>query len=224
MSLIISQPSGPIRPVIEALYDIEILGGFVRSLEASAANQLRDLGRASLEVSPDGHDVFRVFHGLDGSTWHLETLFADYFPNLQRTAAFLVVWSCFEHHLNDLCFEVASAEKLSLLVKDLKGTGVIRACTYLQDVARLPLDLSDSQWRDELVPLQKLRGFLAHTDAHLQDHHKAERAYAEASDFIEVSDGTLKLSVDFIGHVLKNQAGWLRILQVVVTDSYSNGA
>src|SRR3954454_9068388 len=101
-------PRGPIRPVLEALNDNEILHGFVTSLEDSATHQLRRLQEADSWQVFEGRLIHTV-HGLDGEAWHLEGLFSGYFPALQRSAAFLVTWAIFERHLEDLCQEVKDA-------------------------------------------------------------------------------------------------------------------
>jgi hypothetical protein len=200
-------PKGPIRPVLEALDDNEILHGFITSMEDSAVHQIRKLKEAdSRQVFEDR--LIHTIHGLDGESWHLESLFSDYFPALQRSAAFLVAWAIFEHHLEDLCQEIATAMALKIALADLRDTGARRVRAYLAKAACLHGQWADKLWQ-ELASLQLLRNLFAHGDGSLTDNRQKERAYALKSPYITVHENSVRLEVGFMPHVLKAQRDFL---------------
>lgn len=120
-------PSGPIRPVLAGLDEIEILHGFVAAMEDSAMYQRKKLEESGWEIIEEEDRLYHTIHGIDGDTWHLETLFGEWFPALQRSATFLMAWGAFEHHLDELCREIAAALELKIMPADLRETGVSRA-------------------------------------------------------------------------------------------------
>lgn len=213
-------PTGPIRPVLEALWENEVLQGYVKAIEDSAAYQFRQLERAGWQFVEEEDRFHHTLHGLDGETWHLETLFSERFPALQRAATFLVVWGAFEHSLDELCREVAVAAKLKLKVTDLDGRGIRRARAYLTKVAELLGDnILDSGWQ-ELVNLQALRNVFAHRDGTLTDNDKHQREYAAQSPHITLSGSTVVLQPTFMPYVLETQQSVLLLLKQAVEERF----
>lgn len=211
-------PRGPIRPVLKALDDNEILHGFIASMEDSSAHQLRRLKEAdSWQVFED--HLIHTIHGLDGETWHLESLFSDYFPALQRSAAFLIAWAIFERHLEDLRQEVAAAAALKSAPADHRDKGARHVRAYLVKVARLDGEWANKLWQ-ELASLQLLRNLFAHGDGTLTDNHQRQRAYALKSPYIEVYENSVKLGAGFMTHVLKAQRDFLLSLQETIEDRF----
>ena len=202
MSIILNVPSGPIRPVLEALWDNEILVGYVTSMEDSAAYQLRKLEESGWQLVEEEGRFYHTIHGLDGDSWHLETLFSKDFPALQRAATFLAVWAAFEHCLNDLCREVALVADLKVKVSDLHGSGVRRARTYLAKVAALCDETIDNSWQ-EVFRLQTLRNVFAHGDGTIAERHKDQLAWVASSPHITFREETVLLEAGFMPHVLE---------------------
>jgi hypothetical protein len=222
--LIIKPPKGPIRPIVEALMEMEIFEGFTVSLENSATYQLAQLQtKGGVVVEIDGESVYEVYHGIDGSTWSLEDVFSKWFPGMQRAAAFLVVWGWLENHMNELCVEVQKAGGYQIAVTDLTGEGLTRVRTYLLKVAGLTGDWSEKYWQ-ELPDLQRVRNLLAHADGHLTAKHERHRAYAEASPVIEVENDSIYLKKDFLPHVLKRLNEFLHALHTAVIARFGQSA
>ncbi len=220
MAMKVRVPTGPIRPVLGALWENEILQGYVKSIEDSAAYQFRQLKQAGWQFVEEEDRFHHTLHGLDGETWHLETLFSEHFPALQRAATFLVMWGAFEHSLDELCREVAIAADLKVKVSDLKDTGIRRARTYLTKVAELLGDNTpDSGWQ-ELANLQKLRNVFAHRDGTLTDNDKHEREYTVQSPHITLRGSTVVLEPSFMPHVLEAQRGVLLLLKQAVEERF----
>lgn len=219
--MIIKLPQGPIRPIVEALDENEILHGWVDQLEDSALHQLRRLQHEGAEIiEEDGHH-YELYHGIDGTTWALDQLFADYFPALQRAAAFLVIWGSFERHINDLCREVAQAGGYSVKVNDLGGKGLLRARTYLQRVAGLEGGWADEDWQT-FPGLQRIRNLFGHGDGHIGSD-ETEQEYAAISPHLRLQDGVVKLELGFLPEVLQRQRAFLRGLEEAVVKRFGHG-
>lgn len=212
-------PSGPIRPVLEGLDQIEILQGFVASMEDSAAYQRKKLEEEGWEIIEDQGRIYHTVHGLDGDSWHLDSLISEAFPALQRAATFLVTWSAFEHRLDDLCQEAAKALELQIMPSDLRETGVRRARTYLVRAAGLSGAWANDLWQ-EVARLQSLRNLFAHCDGTLCEDHAKQRDYASSSPHMTVKHDSVTLKAGFMPHVLKVQEQFLRGLQETIEDRF----
>jgi len=212
MSIIIKLPQGPIRPVVEALEENEILHGWVTQLEDSATRQLSRLQDDGADIIEEGDQYYEIYHGLDGTAWALDHLFSQYFPGLQRAAAFLVIWGSFERHMNELCREVALAGSYRVAVEDLSGTGLTRARTYLLKVAGLDGAWADAQWQ-EFPEFQRIRNLFAHGDGSLDPKNAKLVAYVERSLHITVQNNTVQLAASFLPHLLNTKRHFLHGLE-----------
>lgn len=222
--MIIKSPDGPIRPIVEALMEMEIFEGFATSLEDSAKHQLEQLQTKGGEVVEiDGEYAYEFHHGIDSSTWSLEAVFSEWFPAMQRAAAFLVVWGWFERHMNELCTEVQKTGGYQIAVNDLTGEGLTRVRTYLLKVGGLTGDWSEKYWQ-ELPDLQRIRNLFAHADGQLSDKHQRHRAYAEASPHMDVEHDTVYLKSSFMSHVFARLHEFLNALHTAVITRFGPDA
>jgi len=217
--MIIKSPQGPIRPLIEALEENEILNGWVTQLEDSAKHQMKQLEEGGCETLEEGG---RIYHGLDGTTWALEQLFSDYFPSLQRAAAFLAIWGSFERHIYELCRQVALAGSYRLKVGDLAGKGLTRARRYLLKVAGLDGEWANARWQ-EFPCFQHVRNIFAHGDGHIDLGQAKQEACVAASPHVTVQNGIVQLEPGFLPHVLQQQRRFLNGLEEVVVQRFGHG-
>lgn len=223
--MIVKVPRGPVRPLLEALDEVEIIDGFVKALEDSATYQMERLRSGDTIVEINGK-AYEIYHDLDGSTWHLETLFMEHFPVLQRAGAFLSIWGSFEHHMIDLCSEVRAAAALRLQVSDLREKGISAARLYLHNVAGLEGEWASSHWR-ELPELQRLRNLFAHEGGRFAPDvtkYKKQRQYAIKSPHMEIVGSDLRLRATFLPFLLEAQLAFLVSLKDAVTTRFGTGA
>ncbi len=222
--MIIKIPQGPIRIVIEAMGENEIMNGYVAAVEDSSAHQLRRLregGGKVIEMDEQTYDI--SYHGIDGSTWALDHLFEVYFPALQRAATFLAIWGSFERHMNELCEEVATAASHKVAVKDLAGRGLSRARAYLTKVAGLDGAWAQALWQD-FPDLQRLRNLFAHGDGHLEGEQAPQRKFAQASPHIVIQHDVVYLQSTFLPYVIEQQRLFLVSLQESLLSRYGDSA
>lgn len=101
-------------------------------------------------------------HMVDEYTTVVEVL-----PRLQWYAQFLVVYSSFEHALNELCGIVKNRSDFSLSLKDLEGQGIRRAANYLSKVAGVHSPFKSSEWNRALL-LGEIRNAIAHRNGEIE--------------------------------------------------------
>lgn len=222
--IVVAFPHGPIRPIVEALDENEILFGWIAQLEHSAAHQLQHLRTVGGDRVEDGDHLRETYHGLDGDTWALDHLFAEYFPGIQRAAAFLAIWGVFERHIDELCREVALAGSFRVKLNDLAGRGLVRSRLFLLRVAGLEGDWAHAHW-SEIQSLRQVRNIFAHGDGHIAVHQQAQRTYVERSSHMSLNDdGVVQLAASFLTHLLTQQRQFLRALETVVVLRFGTGA
>lgn len=151
---------------------VELLAAYVNDIEAQVAKGISDF-KANAEqvvVEPEHQEdsgrVVTVHKGLDDGTWHLESVFEDYFPSLQRKSALITLYSFFEHELEKLCSLIKTYEKLKLDSSDLGEKGILRSTTYLLKVAQIDGIRNSAEW-NEIRNIQTIRNLLVHADGKL---------------------------------------------------------
>ena len=144
----------------EASLSIELMVSFVSTVEKQANESIAHYTSAHTAT---GHE------GLDYETWDLDSIFGEYFPNLQRRSAFLTVWSFLEHQLDQLCMLSQAEKGFELSFMDLSGKGIDRSASYLEKVVGFQ-GLKNSQQWSVLKTLQRIRNVIAHDDGNLRNH------------------------------------------------------
>ena len=123
-------------------FSLELIASFVSGVDRQATASLDTYNQSKevlvKEVAPEEGivDVVEIHEGLDSESWHMETIFGEYFPNLHRRSALLTVCGYFEHELDKLCMLYQSEKAYKLALQDLTGKGIDRAAKYLQKAGR----------------------------------------------------------------------------------------
>tara|TARA_R110002049_G_scaffold17289_2_gene67547 strand:- start:960 stop:1640 length:681 start_codon:yes stop_codon:yes gene_type:complete len=106
---------------------------------------------------PDAYDIYEN-----------EVLNYGEFPKLLNNSIFLVIYSMFESHYQELCMIVGNRIGSSLRVKDLAGGSDIELCrNYLTKVVGVNLENSNTEW-SEIKKYQILRNAIAHNTGTLK--------------------------------------------------------
>ncbi len=82
-------------------------------------------------------------------------------PRIQWNSEFLVVYSTFEHMLNELCRIVQRRSAFDLSFRDLGGLGIERAKNYLSKVAGVKTPFEKPSWQRARL-LGEIRNAIAH--------------------------------------------------------------
>lgn len=111
-------------------------------------------------LDSDAPDAFDIYEN--------EVLNHGEFPKLLNNSIFLVIYSMFESHFEELCVIVGNKIGSSLHVKDLAGGNYIELCrNYLTKVVGVNLGLLNPEWA-EIKKYQTLRNAVAHNTGRLK--------------------------------------------------------
>lgn len=156
--------SPTLQQIIVAKFELQRRFGL--QIERHLAAELETLGELRDEV------LQGIGDGTAESTAALNEIFSDcvafefLFPHLLRSSLFLSNYSLFEDSLNRLCHIIEVSSRSRLRLKDLRGSGVIRARLFLDRIAELTFDEEGELWAD-VNRLRLLRNCLAHQSGEL---------------------------------------------------------
>ena len=195
------------------LYDvamsIDLLRPYIDGLEAKIVDTIADFESNNEMVfiegsSPEEDTVIPTFRGIDGSTWHLDTIVREYFPDLQRQSGLITLFSFLEHELDGLCILFNKSERYRLELGDIRGKGIDRATLYLEKVVGLDLDRTCEPWR-EIKAIQGIRNLIVHSGAKLTrpdgGPRESAKLYVSKSQFL-YGDDTIHIQEGYLVHVL----------------------
>ena len=148
-----------------------------------------------------------VHKGLDNSTWDLDGIFKDYYPNLHRKSALIVIYSFFEHELNKLCDLYTQMEDLKVSFRDIKGKGIVRDFMFLEKIIGLQIDRSTALWQ-EITNIGKTRNLIVHSNSELpiQEKEKQKDAmviYVEKSPHLSNHNNEISIGENYLPFVLE---------------------
>jgi hypothetical protein len=160
-------------------------------------------------------DIIITHQGVDGSLYHLETIFEEYFPNLQRRSALITLFSFFEHQLDELCMRFAEEGKFAVSLNDLTGKGIGRSSLYIKKVAGLSLNNSTATWQ-EIKHIQGVRNNIVHNDGKVKDQVTIE--YVRCSDFLS-GEHEVKIKEGYLPHVIETFDSYFKDINKLITST-----
>lgn len=130
----------------------------------------------------DGYEFYyetQYYEGVDSSTYNLDEIFKEYFPNLKRQSVFIMICSAMEKNLSDYCRRIQYKNNDEFSVDDLigRGRGKLNAIkTYLDRTILINnrnrrLDIC---WV-EFTMLYKIRNQIAHNFGELKKNEKVKK-------------------------------------------------
>jgi hypothetical protein len=162
----------------EVVFSIKLLNGFVSNTEDQIKLSWADFEKNRVtELLPEDDEYFQsvtTHKGLDSLTWDLETIFKEHFPNIQRRAALITLFSYLENELDKLCVLFQETEKYSINLNDISGKGAERSTLYLEKVCGLSNCKKIKQW-SLIKDIQKIRNIITHNNGKLTDLNGKKR-------------------------------------------------
>lgn len=191
----------------EVQYEIHLLRVYVEKTEEQVTESIAEYHREREFLTYETGDPefpeegFFVHRNVDGSTFHLPTIFEDYFPNLQRRSALITLFSFLEHELVRLCNHLQREKNLSILLTEwqVRDKGIIRTIKYLKRKAGLPINNGRGPWQ-EIRCIQELRNDIVHRNAKLKEAETIN--YALRSGWLSVEDGEVKIEAGYLMHII----------------------
>ncbi|MGO9368923.1 MAG: hypothetical protein ACLP0H_14945 [Terriglobales bacterium] len=211
-----------------------LMESFVDGIEKQAEESITNYEkRKQIEVvenHPEENYARVVHQGLDDETYHLPTIFLEYFPSLQRRSALLTVCSYFEHELDKLCRLYQSEKGFSVTVDDLRGEGIDRSTKYLEKVAGLNVHRASREWQ-EVKKIQKIRNAIVHRGGKVPDKDSvrddADKAIVDFMNKTESlsrdDDGEIVVGKGFLSHVIHTYASYFKLIGDSINASEKQG-
>lgn len=135
-----------------------------------------------------------------------------YFPNLLRSSLFVTIYSAVENELNRLSRELSKADGLD--VEDLRGSGILRASTFLIRVCRVDFPENSDEWK-LLQELNQLRNLIVHNNGRLTGNEHFESLLSDCSG-LDLKDENITLGRSFCPQVLDTVGKFFRQLITAV--------
>jgi len=160
-------------------YFLDELRRLKNYVEFSEKNWEEKLASYSLSLADDDLNL-KSFGGHRG---HWSDL-ANEFPQYQRKACFLMIFSMLEDDLNQFCEAIRIELDLKINLSDIAGRGIERAKTYLSKVAEIEFPKQSAEW-EEVQRFRDLRNVLVHEAGYLDEEkaqHRGVKKFSEQND------------------------------------------
>lgn len=206
----------PIEYIWNASREIELFKSYVDGIEEQLVAQAAKL-HDEKNIIDNTYDIvhgkaIKVVDGMSDQEWDLSMIFDKYFPNIQRSSAFISIYSFLEDVLNNLCLRLYEARALSLQLMDLHGKGIDRARLYLVKVASIDFCSLEGIW-EEIKNIQKLRNVIVHRKGKIEQGKNSLRKYVSDSSHFELDkDDFISLKKTFLPYFLNQVADFYGLL------------
>jgi len=171
-------------PFQHLAYFLEKLQGLKNYVEFSEKNWEEKLASYNISLSDDDLNL-KNFGGDRGHSSNL----AKEFPQYQRKACFLMIFSILEEDLNQFCKTITVEQKLRISLSDISDRGIERAKTYLSKVVGIEFPETSAEW-EKIKIFRNIRNVLVHAAGYL-DEENAE--HGKVKRFSEQKDSGLSV-------------------------------
>ncbi|MBB4081119.1 hypothetical protein GGR28_003766 [Lewinella aquimaris] len=209
-------------------YSIQLLEIFISNSEEQIKSSIQEYMNTKRQSKIDKLDQAiniedEVRHKeLSNKHWELESLFNEYFPNLQRRSAFLSLYGFFEHELDKLCALFKKTYDYKVELMDIRDLGIERSIKYLTIVADLPVDKGDDRW-GKIKSIQKIRNLIVHNDGKLIDlcgnPRNTERKIVAEDELLSGEDQVF-LHVGYLTYVLETFDELFKYIDGLIQSSW----
>lgn len=196
--------------------ELPVLRAYVSSVEEQIADLANWREKCEIvEIIEDANEGYfqeiAVAVGLDDMTYNLEAVFDEYFPQLQRQSALIVLYSFLERELGHLCVLCANSDKSMAAVadRDRDGSEIASFHKYLRDEAGLQIKADDGNWQEIDHGIRVVRNQIVHNGGRrpeigskdatkLRDHiRKLNRV-----DLISTDGDSVVLGIEYLKYML----------------------
>lgn len=164
----------------------------------------REINKATQEITgeietveiPIGDAIYEVtvIDGLDDTTWNFDNIFRVHFPNVQRCAYVITLFSFLENSLVELCDLFHDEMELNIEYGDMTGRGINRHKHYLTKVIGLDFSQIQREW-GAIDNLRKIRNIIVHRDRTVGQNDSAMLEYIRRNDYLDVDPRIYELEV-----------------------------
>lgn len=169
----------PKDPFQHLAYFLEKLRRLKNYVEFSEKNWEEKLASYNISLTDDDLNL-KSFGGERG---HWSDL-AKEFPQYQRKACFLMIFSMLEEDLNQFCKAISVELDLKINLSDIADRGIERAKTYLSKVAEIEFPETSAEW-EKIKIFRDVRNVLVHAAGYLDEEnaqHRKVKKFSEQKD------------------------------------------
>lgn len=216
MSFILKQDSSTWAQ--EAAGELELLESYFKAQEQSVETLFLNYKDRAVEheIGDDEHvDVVTVVDGLDDQTWHLPSIYEEYFPNLHRKSHLVTLCIFLEDQLQILCARIKEERQLRVSVGDLRLQGIPRAVNYLTKVAGVRINRGNNTYQ-HINGLRLARNMIVHNNGRIDPQPSPLRNYVENHGILEGDE--IVVSAEFVTKSLRVVANWLRLIGQAIRE------
>ncbi len=208
-----------------SVFEVPILESYIDSVEKQVQigfdtwkDRLKSSGHFG-DPDTEYYQEISAVDGLDDSTFHLPSIFDEYFPQLQRQSALIVLYSFLERELLHLCELCRKSNNAPLKAKDLcrDGSDIARCQMYLEKVIGLGVTRDDAKWQEIDHGIRIVRNQIVHhegkvPDTNSRDFNKLENHVKQQNNSVSIdkisssivlNNGYLKYTLDTFNEFFK---------------------
>ena len=207
-----------LRDVIN--FEIDVLTSYVNRVESDVKDGVetytQNINVVHEEVIETGnlpyYHVVKECEGLNSETYSFESVFEEYFPQLQRSSALITLWGFFEYQLIRLCKDLQKENSLP----SFKGDKIAEATIYLKNVVGITFDVESSEYI-EILNIKRLRNRFVHEDGFI---NATVSSYVQTNKYLS---GDLKIIIGdgYLHHVITSYKSVFEIIYNALTSKYT---
>ena len=211
--------------------EVELLRHYVADIEAQVVRGIADYRKGTEyhehpnPFDPEGTELIPHYGDIDGYMWDLNSVFAEYFPNLQRGSAAVTLFAFFENEMNRLCLLLQEVEAAKVGPKDLYGDGIERSTNYLNLIVGIDPNKNTPEWTT-ILGIREFRNTWVHAAGRLPplplDQVRQSRIFkfVESTDFLKLVGLNISIEPGFIAHVLQTFDRYFQLIHGSLEAKY----
>ncbi len=207
-------PAISVQTIIEELDLFEGLSDAVEE-QINVWPQKIDAAKPEILQYDDGYiEEEKYVYGMSDSTWHFDTVFYEYFPNVLRRALMISLFSFLETKLTKLCKCFEDIGHLKLSINDIasKGGWDKKIEKYLLKVVGINFPLSLNSWMN-INYSRELRNLFVHHNGNIKMIRDTNvKQFIEKSNYLQIIDDEVRINEGFLLYLLKEMKIFLSVL------------
>lgn len=211
--------------------EIDFLRIFIDDIESqvdlSIAKYLKDVQTVVIEEDFENniYETVSIYKDIDDQAFDLDSIFKEYFPNLQRSSALITLFGFMENELDHLCFLMQKRKGYKVGLNDMVGKGLKRSINYLNKVGDFNIETDGNEWI-EINKISDIRNLFVHNQGSLIDPSGSdkvkERKFVDENQCLGLDGWNNKVIVNkgYLISVLNCFDVFLKNINVIIQQKY----
>ncbi len=189
--------------------EVQLFRSLVIRVEREINNSVNDIQNNITSLTYNENDPkrspFTVRHidGLHDVDWDLDDVLQKHFPNIQRSAYVITLFSFLEDSLIELCNLYHEEKHLKVQYKDINGQGISRCRKYLDKVVDLNFSKINNSW-ENISNLNKIRNIIVHRNRLVDLGETSTVNFIKNNKHLELNNSEIIIREGFLMSMLVN--------------------